>query len=114
MGSRSVRTTVVLPAELLAAMDLVVRSGRARSRNELLAMALQHELAARERASIDAAFAAMANDIDSQEETLAIEKELAQAGWEAFQVRRSAPVRRGNVLRRGTPLLIALDLPGQT
>ena len=54
---RTVRTTVTLPANLLEAMDRAVREGNARSRNELITIALRRELAAQERAAIDAAFA---------------------------------------------------------
>lgn len=53
-----------LPADLLEAADQMVREGKARSRNEFMAMALRRELAAQRRAEIDAAFAEMANDED--------------------------------------------------
>jgi len=62
MATHTVRTTLVLPADLLAAVDQAVQTGKARSRNELVAMALRRELAAQQRAAIDAAFAAMAKD----------------------------------------------------
>src|SRR5207249_3486162 len=53
MPAQTVRTTLTLPVELLEAADRAVRTGRARSRNELVARALRHELAALERAAID-------------------------------------------------------------
>lgn len=83
MASGIVRTTVVLPAELLAAADRAVREGKARSRNELLASALRRELAGRRRAEIDAAFAAMAEDAEYLAEALA--EEFAVADWEALR-----------------------------
>jgi len=46
MATRTVRTTLALPADLLAAVDQAGRAGKARSRNELVAMALRWELAA--------------------------------------------------------------------
>jgi len=82
---RAVRTTVTLPGELLAAADEAVKKGKVRSRNELFAIALQHELAARERAEIDAAFAAMADDAAYQSEARMISEEFREADWEAFQ-----------------------------
>ena len=60
MATPTVRTTFALPADLLAAVDQAVQAGQARSRNEWVARALQRELAAQQRAAIDAAFAAMA------------------------------------------------------
>jgi metal-responsive CopG/Arc/MetJ family transcriptional regulator len=74
-----------LPADLLAAVDEAVQAGKARSRNELVRMALEHELAAQQRASIDAAFAAMAEDPDYQAEAKEIAREFAVADWEAWQ-----------------------------
>ena len=89
MPHRTVRTTVALPAELLDAADRAVRSGKARSRNDLLAMALRREIEAQERASIDAAFHEAAGDEDVQEEAQAIAGEFALADWEALQLEES-------------------------
>lgn len=86
MALRTVRTTVALPAELLEAADQAVRDGRARNRNELLVAALRHEIAAHERAAIDAAFAEMANDLEYQREAVAIAEEFAYTDWEALQL----------------------------
>lgn len=85
----TVRTTLSLPAELLEANDQAVRSGKVRSRNEFVAMALRHELAAQKRAEIDAAFAAMTDDPGYLAESLMIADEFALAEWEAFQVAES-------------------------
>ncbi len=85
MATRTVRTTVALPADLLEAADQAVREGKARSRNDLLATALRRELAAQERAAIDAEFAAMADDAAYQAEADLISREFANADWEAFQ-----------------------------
>ena len=86
MSTRAVRTTLTLPADLLEAADRAVRSGKARSRNEFVAEAIRRELAAQERAGIDAAFAAMADDAEYQAEALAIEAEFATAGEEALRL----------------------------
>ena len=86
MSARTVRTTITLPVDLVDAADRAVREGRARSRNDLLVAALRHELAAQERAEIDAAFAALADDQAFQAESIAIAEEAVQSGWEALQV----------------------------
>jgi hypothetical protein len=68
MPTRTVRIALALPVELLAAVDQAIRAGHARSRNELVTMALRRELAAQQRTTIDAAFAAMAEDPTYQTE----------------------------------------------
>jgi metal-responsive CopG/Arc/MetJ family transcriptional regulator len=85
VASRAVRITIVLTKELLKAVDQAVREGKAASRNELISVALRHELAALKRAKIDAAFTKMAQDRDYQEEAQGIVKEFAVSDWEAFQ-----------------------------
>lgn len=80
------RTTVALPADLLDAADRAVRRGSARSRAELLARALRRELAAQRRATVDAAFEAMADDPAYQAEALRIAEEFHAADWEALQL----------------------------
>jgi len=72
-----VRTTLAIPEDLLAATDRAVLEGKARSRNEFVAVALQHELAAQKRAEIDAAFAHMADDTQYQTEAVAIANEFS-------------------------------------
>ena len=86
MPDGTVRTTITLDGDLLAAVDAAVRSGRARSRNELVAIALRHELGAQEWAAIDAAFAAMTEDSEYLAEAEAINREFTRADWEAFQL----------------------------
>ena len=86
MGAQTVRTTITLPVDLVDAADRAVREGRARSRNDLLVAALRRELAAQERADIDAAFAAMADDQELQAESIELAEESVQAGWEALQL----------------------------
>jgi Arc/MetJ-type ribon-helix-helix transcriptional regulator len=85
MSVQTVRTTFALPADLLAAVDAAVQDGKARSRNELVRIALERELAAQQRTAIDAAFAEMAQDPDYQTEAKAIAREFATADWEAWQ-----------------------------
>lgn len=86
MPTPTIRTTLALPADLLAAVDQAVQAGHARSRNELVARALQRELAAQQRATIDAAFAAMAEDPTYHTEARALSEAFAQADWEAFHL----------------------------
>ena len=89
MPNRTVRTTLTLPAEILEATDRAVREGKAKSRNEFVALALRREFTAQKRAEIDVAFAAMADDTEYQSEAMAIANELAKADWEAFQIGES-------------------------
>jgi len=86
MASNVIRTTITLPADLVAAADTAVRSGKVRSRNELVSIALRHELAARERAEIDAAFAGMADDPLYRADVETLAREFAGADWEALRI----------------------------
>ena len=86
MSTHTVRTTFALPADLLAAVDEEVQAGHARSRNEFVARALQRELAAQQRAAIDAAFAAMAEEPTYHTEAQALTEAFDQADWEAIQL----------------------------
>jgi metal-responsive CopG/Arc/MetJ family transcriptional regulator len=85
MPARRVRTTVALPADLLAAVDTLVQEGETDSRNDFLEEALRNQLAASRRTAIDAEFAHMASDRDYRDEALRIAEEFAEAGWEALQ-----------------------------
>lgn len=89
--ARVVRTTVALPSDLIEAADRAVQQGKARSRNDFVAMALRRELAVQERAAIDAAFELMANDSEGQSELLAISEELGHADWEALAAAETTP-----------------------
>jgi len=91
MAVQTVRTTLALPADLLAAVDQAVQAGKARSRNELVRIALERELAAQQRAAIDAAFAEMAQDQDYQAEAKAMASEFETADWEAWRQVEEAP-----------------------
>lgn len=75
---------MALPGDLLDAADRAVRRGLAGSRTELLSRALRRELAAQDRAAIDAAFAAMATDPHYQREAVIFAEEGVVAGWEAI------------------------------
>lgn len=85
MENQTICTTFNLPSDLLAATDQAVQSGKAKSRDDFVAIALRHELAALKRAEIDTALAEMANDPDYQSEVLQMEAEFANAQWEALQ-----------------------------
>ena len=90
MAPPTVRTTLALPADLLAAVDQAVQAGQARSRSAWVARALQRELAAQQRAAIDAAFAAMADDPAYHTEAQALTNAFAQADWEALRLTEGA------------------------
>ena len=79
MKNQTIRTTITLPAFLLAATDKVVSQGKFKNRNEFVAQALLHELEALERAEIDAALAEMAQDPEYQAQVLRMEAEFAAA-----------------------------------
>lgn len=83
---KTVRTTLTLPSELVADTDKAVSQGKAKSRNEFIARAIQHELAALKRAEIDAALAQMAQDPEYQAQVLKMENEFATASWEALKL----------------------------
>lgn len=89
MENKTILTTLTLPAELLEAADKAVQQGLARSRNEFVALALRHELAAQKRAEIDAAVAAIADDKEYQAEAMTIADQFAHADWEALQIGES-------------------------
>ncbi len=86
MKNQTIRTTITLPAELIAATDKAVSQGKAKSRNEFVAQALLHELEALKRTEIDAELAQMAQDPEYQAQVLRMEAEFAVASWEALQL----------------------------
>ena len=85
MNGVNIRTTIALPTGLLAATDRAVTKGNAKSRNELIARAIQRELALIRRTEIDADLLQMAQDPEYQAEVLQMEAEFALAQWEALQ-----------------------------
>jgi metal-responsive CopG/Arc/MetJ family transcriptional regulator len=85
MMTTTTRTTIALPVALLAATDRAVTDGKAKSRNELIARAIQRELASIRRAEIDASLTQMGRDPEYQAEVLQMEAEFAFAQWEALQ-----------------------------
>ena len=85
MMNDTTRTTIALPTALLAATDRAVTDGKAKSRNELIARAIQRELTLIRRAEIDADLSQMAEDTEYQAEVLQMEAEFAVAQWEALE-----------------------------
>ena len=83
----TIRTTLALPADLLEAVDRLIEQGQARSRNDLIANALRHELATQERAILDAEFRQM-ETAGYQREARQILAEFAQSDWKAWGKRR--------------------------
>ena len=86
MKSDKVRTTITLPAELLAKADRIIKEGKIDSRNKLFATALKKEIAAIERTEIDIALAEMTQGPEYQKEVMQMEAEFASASWEAWQI----------------------------
>jgi metal-responsive CopG/Arc/MetJ family transcriptional regulator len=85
LHGNNTRTTIALPTALLAATDRALTEGKAKSRNELIARAIQRELALIRRAEIDTDLSQMAQDAEYQAEVLQMEAEFAVAQWEALQ-----------------------------
>jgi Arc/MetJ-type ribon-helix-helix transcriptional regulator len=93
--------TVALPEDLLKAADQAVADGRARSRNDLLALALRHLLDARQRATIDEGFVGMGSDPDYLAESAALELGFDRSSWETLRHAEAEnpsrdPTRGGN------------------
>jgi metal-responsive CopG/Arc/MetJ family transcriptional regulator len=86
MKKDTVRTTFTIPRELLEATDKAIESGKAKSRNEFIAKALERELAVQKRAEIDKALTEMLQDPEYQAEVLKLEAEFANAQWEALKL----------------------------
>lgn len=85
MLTHTIRTTVALPEQLLKAINEAVEAGMAKSRNQLIANAVRHELAALKRLEIDEAFQAMAGDQELYQEARKLSDEFGDSDWEAFQ-----------------------------
>lgn len=74
------RTSLDLPPDLLERTDEAVRLGVARSRNSLIAVAIEEYLDARDRvASIDARFAEMQHDAHYREKQLELAADFAES-----------------------------------
>ncbi|MEA5582171.1 ribbon-helix-helix domain-containing protein [Nodularia harveyana UHCC-0300] len=89
MKNQTVRTTITLPVEILTAADEAVSQGKAKNRNDFVAVAILHELEALKRAEIDAALMEMTQDPEYQAQVLKMDAEFAVASWEALQLGES-------------------------
>ena len=79
------RTSLDLPPDLLERTDEAVRLGVARSRNSLIAVAIEEYLDARDRlASIDARFAEMQTDRHYRQKQLELAADFAESDAGAF------------------------------
>lgn len=79
MKNQTIRTTITIPAELIAAADKVVSQGKAKSRNDFVAQAIFDELETLKRSQIDAELTQMAQDSEYQTQVLRMEAEFAIA-----------------------------------
>ena len=82
MTGNLTRTTITLPADLLAQVDQAIGEGKAASRAAFLTAALRRELVAVEEAAIDAEFVAMAADDDYQAEARSLGEEFVTEEWQ--------------------------------
>jgi metal-responsive CopG/Arc/MetJ family transcriptional regulator len=78
------RTTVALPADLLGAVDQLIRDGSVATRNQFITLAIESELRRRERAAIDAEFARMGSDPEYQAEAARIMCDFKAADDESW------------------------------
>ena len=83
MKNQTIRTTITVSAELIAATDMAVSQGKAKSRNDFVSQAILHELQALKRAEIDAELTQMTQEPEYQAQVLRMETEFAAASWEA-------------------------------
>jgi metal-responsive CopG/Arc/MetJ family transcriptional regulator len=86
------RTSLDLPPDLLQRTDEAVRLGVARSRNNLIAVALEDFLNALDRAaSIDARFAEMQHDARYREMHVELAAGFAESDAETFALEEEEP-----------------------
>jgi metal-responsive CopG/Arc/MetJ family transcriptional regulator len=86
MPQTKVRLTVDLPEALVEQATEAVESGAARSRNQLIAQAIEVYLRQLQEAQIDAQFAEMADDKKYRELALQLNQEFERSDWEALQL----------------------------
>ena len=82
----TVRTTVALPADLVARTQKILDSGILPSRNALIVLAVEHFLAELERQELDRQFAAMAVDEAYQAFSEEMAETFADSDWEAWSL----------------------------
>ena len=81
-----IRTTVTLPADLIARSQPFLDQGMIASRNALIVAAVEHFLSELERQEIDRQFAAMSNDEAYQALNEAIADDFSDSDWEALNM----------------------------
>lgn len=85
-STKRIRTTVDLPAELVARAQVLMEEGHIHSRNVLMTRALEEFVSRLEQESIDARFAAITDDADYQAVNLELAQEFDDSDWEAHQL----------------------------
>jgi metal-responsive CopG/Arc/MetJ family transcriptional regulator len=80
------RLTVDLPKALVEKADSLVHRGAARSRNRLIAQAVEAYLKQLEEAWIDSQFAEMEHDERYRDLSLKVAEEFEHSDWEALQL----------------------------
>ncbi|WP_083794060.1 ribbon-helix-helix domain-containing protein [Crocosphaera chwakensis] len=86
MEKSLIRTTVTLPKSLLEETDIRVKEGKAKNRNDFIALALQKELEQLKREEIDSLLAEMTQDPEYQSQVVQMEAEFAGGSWEAWEI----------------------------
>ena len=76
------RTTITIPNDLAAKVDLLIEQQGIASRNQFILEALELKVREIENLKIDLEFGSMASDLEYQEETLQLEQEFSYADRE--------------------------------
>ena len=77
--SKSMRTTITIPNDLVEKVDLLIKQHDLSSRNQFIIEALELKVGEIENRAIDREFALMANDMQYQSESLQLEQEFVHA-----------------------------------
>jgi metal-responsive CopG/Arc/MetJ family transcriptional regulator len=85
--NKQIRTTILIPAELLDAIDRIASDGRVKSRNEFVTQALQRELTRQKRQEIDVTLSEMIQDPEYQATVKQMDEEFAVASWDALRMK---------------------------
>jgi len=84
-STERIRTTIDLPAELLARAQVLVKKGHIHSRYVLMTRALEELLSRLQQEPIDTRFTAITDDADCQALNLELAQEFDDSDWEALQ-----------------------------
>ena len=82
--SKTVRTTVTVPSDLIDRSQHFIDDGALPNRNALIVAALEHFITELERREIDRQFETMAEDKSYQDMNQGLAESFAESDWEAL------------------------------